>query len=65
MPYASTNCCLCKTLKYVASVDTADSFSDLQVPDHFDEGRHHLQLKTVCIYLPSIYDIPLNALCIY
>ena len=49
-----------------SSSDTADSFSWLlQVPGHFDEGRHHLQLKTVCIYLPTIYDIPLNALCIY
>ena len=26
MPYASTNYRLCKTLKYVGSVDTADSF---------------------------------------
>jgi len=26
MPYASANYRLCKTLKYVASVDTADSF---------------------------------------
>ena len=26
----------------------------LQGPGHFDEGRHHLQLETVCIYLPFI-----------
>ena len=38
-------------------------FSDLHVPGHFDEGRNHHQLKTVCIYLPFI-NVQLNALCI-
>ena len=53
MPYA-----------YVASIDTADSFFWLlHVPGHFDEWRHHHQLKTVCIYLPFI-NIQLSALCI-
>ena len=36
-----------------SSVDTADSFFWLlNVPGHFDEGHHHLQLKTVCTYFP-------------
>ena len=36
----------------------------LHGPDHFDEGRHHLQLETVCIYLYLWYSILMHLLTI-
>ena len=56
MPYASTNYRLCKTLKYVGSVDTADSFFWLTGSWPFRRGTPSSPVEN-CMYLPCINDI--------
>ena len=49
MPYVSTNCCLCKTLKYVAGVDTADSFVTFTGSKPFRRGTPSSPVEN-CMY---------------